>query len=81
LIEKRVLLVDDVLDSGETALAAIELLRGREPAVLKFATMQVKTYSQFKPDFFVEEKSNWLFYPWMSEGEFQAMNRRLAGQS
>jgi len=81
LRDKRVLLVDDVLDSGETALAALREIRELGPSTVEFATMQVKTYSSFKPHFFVEERENWLFYPWMSEREFEQMTARLATRS
>ena len=74
---RRVLLVDDVLDSGETALVARREIERLGPARLAFATLQVKSYSRFRPDYFVEEKTGWLFYPWMSEREFRQMQARL----
>ncbi|WP_419690075.1 phosphoribosyltransferase [Burkholderia theae] len=77
LIGKRVLVVDDVLDSGETAALVLDEVRRRGAAVVKLATLQIKTYSRFKPDYFVEETTNWIFYPWMSEREFGEMEARL----
>jgi uncharacterized protein len=74
----RVLVVDDVLDSGESAQLVLDLVRRRGPSVVKLATLQVKTYSLFRPDYFVEEKTNWLFYPWMSRRELESMEGRLA---
>jgi hypoxanthine phosphoribosyltransferase len=75
---KRVLVVDDVLDSGESAQLVLDEVRRRGAAVVKLATMQVKTYSRFKADYFVEVKTNWLFYPWMSARELGSMRERLA---
>ncbi|NMO15032.1 hypothetical protein HPC49_07280 [Pyxidicoccus fallax] len=75
---KRVLVVDDVLDSGESAQVVLDEVRSRGAAVVKLATLQVKTYSRFKPDYFIEVKTNWLFYPWMSERELREMEARLA---
>jgi uncharacterized protein len=73
----RVLVVDDVLDSGETALLVVDEVRRRGAAVVKLATLQIKTYSRFKPDYFVEETTNWIFYPWMSARELRDMENRL----
>lgn len=78
LENKRVLVVDDVLDSGESAKVVLNEIRARGVSTVKLATMQVKTYSQFKPDYFVEEKTNWLFYPWMSARELKQMEDRLS---
>ncbi|AMC34124.1 phosphoribosyltransferase [Janthinobacterium sp. B9-8] len=77
LAGKRVLVVDDVLDSGETAALVVEEVRRRGAVVVKLATLQVKTYSRFKPDYFVEETCNWIFYPWMSMRELGEMEERL----
>ena len=75
---KRVLVVDDVLDSGESAQLVLNEVRKRDAAMVKLATMQIKTYSRFKADYYVEEKTNWLFYPWMSARELSSMRARLA---
>ncbi|AYZ64906.1 phosphoribosyltransferase [Burkholderia multivorans] len=78
LAGKRVLVVDDVLDSGETAALVVDEVRRRGALAVKLATLQVKTYSRFKPDYFVEETTNWIFYPWMSERELGEMERKIA---
>ncbi|SMG53787.1 phosphoribosyltransferase [Paraburkholderia susongensis] len=77
LAGKRVLVVDDVLDSGETAAVVVDEVRRRGAALVKLATLQIKTYSSFKPDYFVEEVTNWIFYPWMSARELGEMEDRL----
>lgn len=81
LVGKRVLVVDDVLDSGETAALVVEEVRRRGASIVKLATLQIKTYSRFKPDYFVEEISNWIYYPWMSERERGEMEKRLQASS
>lgn len=73
----RVLVVDDVLDSGETAQLVLDTVRARGAAVVRLATMQVKTYARFRPDFWVEERTNWLFYPWMAAHELASMRAGL----
>jgi len=74
---RNVLVVDDVLDSGESARIILEKIREQEPALLKLATLHVKSYSKLKADYFGEVKTNWLFYPWMSAQELEEMHIRL----
>jgi hypoxanthine phosphoribosyltransferase len=64
---KRVLLVDDVSDSGDTFETAIQHLRERgEPVQLRTAVLHHKRVSSYKADFYAEEISewHWITYPW-----------------
>ncbi len=61
---KRVLLIDDVADTGESLLLAKEKILALKPLGLKVATLNYKPKSKVKPDFFVEETTSWLVYPW-----------------
>ena len=64
---RRVLIVDDVWDSGRTIMAVRErvLDAGGLPttAVLHFKPGKT-TYSHTRPDFFVAETDAWIVYPW-----------------
>src|SRR5579872_2494076 len=63
---KRVLVVDDVWDSGGTAVALLERLRraGADPdlAVLHYKPKR-SHFPDHRPDFFVEETDDWIIYP------------------
>ncbi|MFH1448296.1 MAG: phosphoribosyltransferase [Candidatus Micrarchaeota archaeon] len=61
---KRVLLVDDVSDSGESLLLAKQKVEALSPSELKTATLHYKPRSKIKPDFFIKETEEWLVYPW-----------------
>jgi hypoxanthine phosphoribosyltransferase len=64
---KRVLLVDDVSDSGDTFEAAVQHIRDRgEPGEFRTAVMHLKTVSRFTPDFYSEvvNEWHWIIYPW-----------------
>lgn len=61
---KRVLVVDDVADSGRSMLVAREYLSMKGAAQVKFATLHYKPHSHFKPNYYVEETSLWIAYPW-----------------
>lgn len=70
LLGKRVLIVDDVWDSGKTAMAVRERVTqaGGVPTV---AVLHYKPkFSKFPeeaPDFFGEETDAWIVYPWDPE--------------
>ena len=63
---KRLLLVDDVNDSGKTLQAATELLRRQNPAELRSAVLHHKESSRFQVDYCTERISEWrwITYPW-----------------
>jgi hypoxanthine phosphoribosyltransferase len=67
LIGKRVLIVDDVWDSGRTIMAVQERVEAAggipETAVLHYKPAKSR-YSDRKPDYFVDETDVWIVYPW-----------------
>jgi hypoxanthine phosphoribosyltransferase len=62
----KVLLVDDVNDTGDTLTLAIEHIRSFKPAQLKVAVLQHKQVSPVNPDFYAQKilAWRWLIYPW-----------------
>jgi len=61
---KRVLVVDDVADTGESLLVALEHVRERHAGETRTVTVYHKPHSKFKPDFFAETTSHWIIFPW-----------------
>ena len=62
---KRVLIVDDMIDSGETMSAVKALLQGKFPQVeFKVATIFYKSLAKFKPDFTLKEAKEWIEFFW-----------------
>ena len=66
-IAGKVLLVDDLADSGKTLIAVVESLRKTYPAVteLRTAVLWTKGVSVFKPDYSVEHlpTNPWIHQP------------------
>jgi len=62
--QKKILLVDDVADTGRSMALAVEYLKAEKIHSLKTATIHYKPKSIFKPDFYVEETEKWIVYPW-----------------
>jgi len=65
---KRALLVDDIVDTGDSVIVARDFILSRwRPAELKVAAMQwISPVAKIKPDFYVEEVKEWVWYqyPW-----------------
>ncbi|MFV2014226.1 MAG: phosphoribosyltransferase [Candidatus Heimdallarchaeota archaeon] len=61
---KKVLVVDDIADSGESLLAVYNSLKERKPVSVKTATIYYKPHSAIKPDFYAEETTAWVIFPW-----------------
>jgi hypoxanthine phosphoribosyltransferase len=65
----KVLVVDDVSDSGKSLLFAKEYLESLGPKNVKTSTLHYKPWSKYRPDYFAEEVDSWIIYPWeMREG-------------
>ena len=64
---QRVLLVDDVSDTGDTFRVALEHIRERStPAEVRTAALHHKVVSHVVPDFYARKmvKWRWIIYPW-----------------
>ena len=62
--KKKILVVDDVADTGESLLVALDHIRERGAGEVRTVTVYYKPHSKFKPDFFAETTSNWIVFPW-----------------
>lgn len=64
--DKRVLLVDDITDTGDTLRVSLEYLKGFGPEDIKTAVLIHKTCSVIIPDYFVSKivKWRWVIFPW-----------------
>ncbi|NHJ85203.1 MAG: phosphoribosyltransferase [Asgard group archaeon] len=61
---KKVLLIDDVADTGKSIEFVLKYLEKSKIKEIKTATLHYKPHSTFKPDFFISETSDWIVYPW-----------------
>lgn len=65
---KKVLVVDDITDTGQSMKLAYDFIMQEKPAELRTATMLHITRSTFIPDFYaevVDEKNwAWFIFPW-----------------
>jgi hypoxanthine phosphoribosyltransferase len=78
----RVLVVDDLTDSGETLQAAMDhLLADYLPAEARTAALHYKHNSSFRPDYFARRSMRWrwLIYPWAVMEDVGAFAERMEG--
>ena len=62
---KKVVLIDDIVDSGETMVEIIRILTQKYPnCEFKIATLFYKPTALIKADFTVQEAKNWIDFFW-----------------
>ncbi|MGQ9780816.1 MAG: phosphoribosyltransferase [Nitrososphaeria archaeon] len=61
---KNILVVDDVVDSGESVKASAEYLKTFHPKTMKVFTLHAKPHRTVNPDLFIRETTAWIIYPW-----------------
>lgn len=61
---KRVLVVDDITDSGRTLQVIAELLSKFRYEKIKYAVLYYKPWSSFKPDYYHDMVTEWIVFPW-----------------
>jgi hypoxanthine phosphoribosyltransferase len=60
----HILVCDDVSDTGNSLNAVLEYVKTLQCASIKTATVYIKPWTTFKPDFYVKETAAWLIFPW-----------------
>ena len=62
--EKKVLIVDDVADTGESLRLVRTHLEEQDATEVKIATIYYKPWSIMIPDYYEKETSSWIVFPW-----------------
>ena len=78
--DQRVLLVDDVNDSGDTLQLAIAHLNTFHPGEVRTAVIHHKTTTRLDVDYYARKiiKWRWLIYPWAIHEDVSAFHNRLS---
>jgi hypoxanthine phosphoribosyltransferase len=66
VFNKKVLVVDDIYDTGLTTIAVMDQLRGRKPVDAKVATFLCKEHAEVRPAYYGAEckEDEWIVFPW-----------------
>ncbi len=72
-VEGRILLIDDLFDEGATMKQLMIKMKKPDVKETKTAVLFVKPMSDIKPDYHVEETSDWIVFPYEKK-EFEDKN-------
>ena len=61
---KKILVIDDIADTGESLVAVLEYLKQQGVKEIFTATLVKKPHSIFTPDIYIRETSAWVIFPW-----------------
>jgi uncharacterized protein len=77
---KKILVVDDVADTGESLKLANTQLKNFGASEIKNATLYQKPKSAIKPDFFEKLTVNWVVFPWDTKETLRKIIQRQVGK-
>jgi hypoxanthine phosphoribosyltransferase len=60
---KKVLIIDDVADTGKSLAVLMEDLRRKGSEEVKIATVYYKPWSIVKPEYYMRETKKWIIFP------------------
>lgn len=78
---KKVLIVDDITDTGETLQLSVGYVQSLRPAEIKTAVLQHKICSSFVPDFYAQKiiRWRWIIYPWARYEDLAGFTEKVLG--
>lgn len=72
---KKVLLVDEVADTGQTLRLAIEQILKESAKEVRTVTMYTKPRSAIRPDYQGKKTSLWIVFPWETKETIRAVTK------
>lgn len=75
----KVLILDDVTDTGDTLQISANYVESLDPTEIRTGVLQHKTASQFQPDYYAEEITEWkwIIYPWAAHEDLVGFAERV----
>ncbi|RLE69740.1 MAG: hypothetical protein DRJ34_00025 [Thermoprotei archaeon] len=72
----KILLVDDIVDSGETLMLAEKYLKSKKPGETKTASIFIKPWSKYTPNYYSAITDRWVIFPYeMKESCLQLLKK------
>ncbi len=77
---KKVLVVDDVVDTGDTYAVTMEHLKEKNPSEVRSAVLHYKSCSTFVPDYWAEKQDGWkwIIYPWAAYEDLTGFIKKVS---
>ena len=73
----KVLVVDDVADSGLSLRAVRNHLRHKRTDEVRVCTIYYKPHSIYIPDYFAKKTSSWIIFPWERLETIRLLSKKL----
>ncbi len=73
--DEKVLLVDDIVDEGDTMSTVTEYLVTKDPESVKTAALFTKPWSSVRPDFSLGVVESWVVFPY-ERGEVRRLTNK-----
>jgi hypoxanthine phosphoribosyltransferase len=70
---KTILVVDDLVDQGDTLVTVTEYLKQLKPGLVQTAVLFKKPWSKTEPDYYLEVVDKWVVFPF----ELSEVNRLI----
>jgi hypoxanthine phosphoribosyltransferase len=81
VVGKRVLVVDDIADTGLSLRAVIKHLRKKGAEASRVCTIYVKPHSIYVPDFFAKRTSKWVIFPWERLEALRLISKKIVAKN
>jgi len=78
---KKVLVVDDVADSGLSLRAVRNHLRHKSTDEVRVCTIYYKPHSIYTPDYFAKKTSSWIIFPWERLETLRLLSKKLGANN
>ena len=78
---KRVLVVDDVSDTGHSLKVVSAHLKAKGAGGVKVCTLYMKPGSIFTPQFYAKKTAKWIIFPWERMESIRLLAKKLGGKS
>ncbi len=77
---KKILIVDDVADTGDTFSVIMDYIEKKNPLEVKTAVLHYKTCSTCAPDYWAEKQDDWkwIIYPWAVYEDLTGLIRKVS---
>jgi hypoxanthine phosphoribosyltransferase len=77
---KKVLIVDDISDTGKSLKLVTEHILTQGAKEAKTATIYAKPESTFTPDYFEKQTSSWVIFPWDAKETIRKIFQKQNGK-
>ncbi|MGD6810719.1 MAG: phosphoribosyltransferase [Candidatus Bathyarchaeia archaeon] len=77
---KKILIVDDISDSGQSLKTAKQHLLEKGAAETKIATLYAKSTTQTMPDYVEKTAERWIVFPWEIKETLRSILQRQQGK-